>query len=161
MSNGFALSTGLLPSLVDPRPELNNATPSVRLHCRAFSPTTDRSVPVPRFGTLILMGTTHLDFSLRIGATGSHVPRKSQVRSHAAFMPDAVRAAIRPPPGLVPGQRLLPGFDIVYTLSTRHQRFAFARLSEPYLTGSCPAFSATFTTAALYRRSLRWFEACS
>src|SRR5271163_361343 len=163
MSNGFALSTGLLPSLVDPSPELNNATPSVRLHYRAFSPTTDRSVPVPRFGTLILMGTSHLALirfaaqALCIGATGSHVPRKSQVQSHAAFMPDAVRAAIRPPPGLVPGQRLLPGFDIVYTLSTRHQRFAFARLSEPYLTGSCPAFSATFTTAALYRRSLRWF----
>src|SRR6476619_4005424 len=160
MSNGFALSTGLLPSLVDPRPELNNATPSVQLHYRAFFPTTDRSVPVPRFGTLILMGTPHLDFSLRIGATGSHVPRKSQVQSHAAFMPDAVRAAIRPPPGLVPGQRLLPGFDIVYTLSTRHQRFAFARLSETHLTGSSPAFSATLTTTAFNRRSLRWFGTC-
>ena len=36
---------------------------------------------------------------------------------------------------------------------------ACARLSKPYLTGSSPAFSATFTTTALYRRSLRWFEA--
>ena len=36
---------------------------------------------------------------------------------------------------------------------------ACARLSKPYLTGSGPAFSATFTTTALYRRSLRWFEA--
>ncbi len=35
---------------------------------------------------------------------------------------------------------------------------ACARLSKPYLTGSSPAFSATFTTTALYRRSLRWFE---
>ena len=38
--------------------------------------------------------------------------------------------------------------------------FAHARLSEPYLTGSCPAFSATLTTTALDRRSLRWFGAC-
>src|SRR5258708_15739180 len=161
MSNGFALSTGLLPLLVDPSPELNNATPSVQFHCRTFSPTTGCSAPVPRFGTLILMGAAHLDFSLRIEATGSHVPRKSQVQSHAAFMPDAVWAAIRPSPRLVPGQRLLPGFDIVYTLSTRHQRFAFARLSEPYLTGSCPAFSATFTTPALYRPTFPCFEPCS
>ena len=35
------------------------------------------------------------------------------------------------------------------------QRFACARLPEPYLTGSGPAFSATLTTTALYRRSLR------
>ena len=92
--------------------------------------------------------------------TGSHVPCKSPAQLHAAFMPDVVRAAIRPSPGLVPGQRLLPGFDIIYTLSTRHQRFARARLSEPYLTGSSPAFSATLTTPAFDRRSLRWFEAC-
>src|SRR5262252_8900797 len=81
MSNGFALSTGFLPSPVDPGPELNNATPSVRPHYRALFPTTGRSAPVPRLGTLILMGATHLDFSLRIGATGSHVPCKSPVQS--------------------------------------------------------------------------------
>src|SRR5215469_9552012 len=77
MSNGFALSTGFLPSPVDPRPELNNATPSVRPHYRALFPTTGRSAPVPRLDTLILMGATHLDFSLRIWATGSHIPCKS------------------------------------------------------------------------------------
>jgi hypothetical protein len=33
--------------------------------------------------------------------------------------------------------------------STRHQRFACARLSQPCLTGSCPAVSATLTTMAL------------
>src|SRR5271166_4460965 len=85
MSNGFALSTRFLPSLVDPAQELNNATPSVQSHYRTFSPNTGRSAPVPRFGTLILMGTAHLDVSLRIEATGSHVPRESQMWSHAAF----------------------------------------------------------------------------
>ena len=59
-----------------------------------------------------------------------------------------------------PGLTTPPGFDIVHTLSTRHQRFACARLFEPQLTGSRPAFSATLTTTAFDRRSLRWFEAC-
>src|ERR1700688_483242 len=68
MSNGFALSKGFLPLLVDPWPELNNATPLVQLHYRALSPNTGCSAPALRFGTLILMGTSHLDFSLRIGA---------------------------------------------------------------------------------------------
>ena len=158
--NGFALSTRFLPLLVDHGRELSNAAPSVRPHYRAFNPTASCSVPVPRIGTLALMGASHLSVFLGIGATGSHVPCKSQPQSHAAFMPDAVRAAIRPPPGLLPGQRLLPGFDIAYTLSTRPQRFAHARLSEPYLTESSSAFSATLTTTALDRRSLRWFGAC-
>ena len=146
--------------LVDLGRELNNAAPSVRLHYRAFYPTASCSVPVPRIGTLALMGASHLSFSLGIGATGSHVPCKSQSQSHAAFMPDVIWAAIRPSPRLVPGQRHLPGFDIVDTLSTRHQRFASARLSETHLTGSSPAFSATLTTTALDRRSLRWFGTC-
>src|SRR3954451_12114300 len=57
----------------------NNAAPSVQPHYRAFIPTTDCSAPVPRFGTLILVGAAHLDFSLRIGATGSQVPHTSEV----------------------------------------------------------------------------------
>src|ERR1700736_6113650 len=43
-------------------------------------------------------------------------------------------------------------------LSTRHQRFAHARLPGPHLTHSGCALSATLTTPALDRRSLRWFE---
>ncbi len=39
-----------------------------------------------------------LRFSLRIGATGSHVPHKSQDRVLAAFMPDAARTVNRCPP---------------------------------------------------------------
>jgi hypothetical protein len=88
---------------VDLRPELNNATPSLQPHYGAFTATTGCSAPVPRFGTLTLVGATYLDFSLRIGATGSHVPRKSLTQSHAAFIPDAVWAAIRSSPRLIPG----------------------------------------------------------
>jgi hypothetical protein len=44
-------------------------------------------------------------------------------------------------------------------LSTRHQWFTCIRLPDSHLTSSRLAFSATLTTPALYRRSLRWFEA--
>jgi hypothetical protein len=80
------------------------------------------------------------DVSLRIGATGSHVPYKSLIRLRAAYMPDAARADFRAAPELIPGTRRTPGFDIILGISTRHQRFAFARLSRSHLTGSSPAF---------------------
>jgi hypothetical protein len=102
--NGFALSTGFLPSPVDPRPELNNAAPSLQLHYRTFITTTSCPAPVPRIGTLVLMGATHLDFSLRIGATGSHVPCKSPVQSHppSCRMPSGPKSG-HPPDSSVPG----------------------------------------------------------
>ncbi len=53
---------------------------------------------------------------------------------------DAARAGFRTTPELIPGTRRTPGFDIILGISTRHQRFAFARLSGSYLTGSSPAF---------------------
>src|ERR687890_1899836 len=67
MSNGFVLSMRFLPVPVDLRPELNNATPSLQPHYRAFVTTTGCSAPVPRIGTLILAGASCLDVSLRIG----------------------------------------------------------------------------------------------
>ena len=100
---GFALSTRILPSPVVLAPELNNANPSLQPHYRTFTTTTGCSAPVPRFGNFTLAGTTCLGFSLNIGATGSRVPHESLVKSHAAFMPDAAWAKIRPPPRLFPG----------------------------------------------------------
>src|SRR6476659_2121176 len=41
-------------------------------------------------------------------------------------------------------------------LSTLLQRFACARLARPYLPESCPGVSATLTTTAFDRSSLRW-----
>src|SRR6266853_5298687 len=40
-------------------------------------------------------GVRRLDVSLRIGATGPHVPYKSLVELRAAYMPDAARAGFR------------------------------------------------------------------
>ena len=117
MSNGFALSTRFLPLLVDLGRELNNAAPSVQLHYRAFIPTTGCSAPVPRIGTLALMGASHLSFSLGIGATGSHVPCKSLIQSsrrlHAGCRPGSNQAI----PQTRPGATTSPRF--------RHRRYAF------------------------------------
>ena len=85
-------------------------------------------------------GFSRLDVSLRIGTTGSHVPYKSLIRLRAAYMPDAARAGFRTTPELIPEYGRNPGFGIILGISTRHQRFALARLSGPHLTGSSPAF---------------------
>jgi len=66
-------------------------------------------------------------------------------------------ASRQAPARLVPEQLLDPGFDVIQAVSTRHQRFASARLRDSHLTRSRRAVSATLTTPALDRRSLRWF----
>ena len=116
---------------------------------------------MPRLGTQSLAGITRLARSLRIGATGSHVPCKSLIQIHAAFEPDAARAGLQVSALACPGVTTTPGFDIDCTISAVHRRFAFARLSGPYLTGSCPAVTATLTTIALNDSSSRWFGAGS
>ena len=116
---------------------------------------------MPRIGTQSLAGITRSAGSLYIGATGSHVPCKSLIQIHAAFEPDAARAGLQDSALTCPGATTIPGFDIVCTISAVHRRFAFARLSGPYLTGSCPAVSATLTTIAFNDSSSRWFGADS
>ncbi|HXP97710.1 MAG TPA: hypothetical protein VN809_13425 [Telmatospirillum sp.] len=100
-------------------------------------------------------------FSLGIGATGSHVPCGSLIQVHAAFKPDAAEAGLQVTAQTYPRVTTTSGFDIGHTISAFHQRFAFARLSGSHLTGSCPAFSASLTTIALYDSSTRWFAADS
>ena len=94
-----------------------------------------------------------------IGTTGSHVPHQSLNRARATSMPGTAWAVSRYPPGSSRRATHSPGFDVIHTLSTRHQWFALARLLDSYLTAlELSAFSATLTTPALDRRSLRWFE---
>jgi len=101
----------------------------------------------------------HLCFSLDIRATGSHVPHKSLYQVHAVFMPEAIWPVIRYPPDLSQGN----DYPSVLTSSLRFRhfiiRFTCVRLLDTHLTESCSAFSVTLTTPALYRSSLRWFEA--
>jgi hypothetical protein len=106
-------------------------------------------------------GFSHLDVSLGIGTTGSHVPYKSLMRARAVFTPDAVRSEIKPSLELVPGEWEAPGFDVIFPFSTLQQRFACARLPASHLPRSSSRISATLTTNALYASSLQRFEACA
>src|ERR1017187_3556650 len=115
MSNGFALSMELLPLLVGPWPELNNATPSVRPHYRALNPNTGCSAPALRFGTLILMGASHLDFSLRIGA---QVPT-FRARAQLSFTPSSCRMSSGQQSGHPPNLSRVNDFSPVLTSPIR------------------------------------------
>src|SRR3954462_4414261 len=124
---------------VDPATKLGDWAPSLHAHYRHFLATTSPSAPVPRIGTLALVG-------LPLGLLPSHrgdrfpgslfEPGSDSRHLHAGRHPGSKRIS----PALIPGQRLLPGFDVVPTLSTRHQWFPCGRLSDPYLTRSCRAF---------------------
>lgn len=71
-----------------------------------------------------------------VGATGSHVPHKSPGQARAAYMPDAVWAVSRLLPDLSRDPGLAPVSTPLKFVTTRHQRFAHARLPDPHLTRS-------------------------
>ena len=85
----------------------------------------------------------HLGCSLRIGATGSHVPRTSLGCGHATSTPDAAWPILRHPPGLSRGVVKTPVSTSVIEFSTLHQWFTLVRLRSPHLTLSCRAFSSS------------------
>ena len=115
--------------------------------------------PLCPASVLWLSWVFHLSSSLNIEATGSQVPCSSQDRARATLMPDATLAVSGSPPALIPGQRLLPGSDVVHMLSTLHRWFTRVRLPDPHLTQSRRAFSLTLTTGALDPSRSRWFGA--
>jgi hypothetical protein len=125
----------LLPSLVGLNQKLDDPEPSLRFHYRSFIATTLRSVPVPCFGTLIL-GVLHLDFSLGIRATGSHVPRISLCQIHAAFMPVAIWAVGRSPPD----SSQVNDSPLVLTTSLRFRQVISGSLVFVSLTTSCRTY---------------------
>jgi hypothetical protein len=81
-------------------------------------------------------GSAPCGFPLPSWLPGSHVPRESLDRDHAAFMPVTTESVSRSRLGWVPGQRLKPGFGDIPTLSTPHRRFTCVRLLGPHLTDS-------------------------
>jgi membrane dipeptidase len=122
---------------------------------------------VLRIGTLPLavlpLGGLPLEVTL-------HAPNLTIGAQVHTFHAEAQVRLTPPPRRTPPGQHTgcsqtspeppaLLGFDVILGLSTRHQWFTCIRLPDSHLTGSRLAFSATLTTPALYRRSLRWFEA--
>ena len=144
---------------VDPTTKLDDLAPSLHAHYRHFHATTSQSVPVPRIGTLALVG---LPLGLLPWHRGDRFPGSMFEPESDSRHLNAGRHAggKRISPALIPGQRLLPGFDVVPTLSTLHRWFTRVRLSDPHLTQSRRAFSLTLTTGALDPSRSRWFGAC-
>jgi hypothetical protein len=145
--------------LVDPTIRLGDWAPSLHAHYRHFDATTSPSAPVPRIGTLALVGPP-------LGLLPSHrgdrfpgsmfEPESDSRHLHAGRHAGSKRIS----PALIPEQRLNPGFDVVHMLSTRRRWFTCVRLSDPHLTQSRRAFSLTLTTRALDPSRSRWFGAC-
>jgi hypothetical protein len=90
----------------------------------------------------------HLNFSLNIETTGSHVPHKSLTQSHATFTPEAAWAVNRFPPNLSRTQYSSPVLTSSIIFRRLIEWFACARLSESHLPRS---YVVTFP-----KRSLPW-----
>ena len=71
---------------------------------------------------------------------GSHVPYKSQIELRATYMPDAAWAVSVHPPSLSRKMGQPPVLASSNRISTFHQRFACARLSQSCLPESCSGF---------------------
>ena len=89
-----------------------------------------------------------MNFSLNIETTGSHVPHKSLTQVHAVFTPEAAWAVYRFPPNLSRTQYRSSVLTSSLIFRRLIDRFACARLPEPYLPRS---HAATFP-----KRSLPW-----
>jgi hypothetical protein len=107
------------------------------------------------------LATTHIALAsgVRYRATGSHVPCKSLSQAHATSMPDTIWPVSRHLPDSSQDHPLTLVLMSSQPVSTLQQWFTCVRLHGSHLTRSCRAFSATLTTSALNRRSLRWFDA--
>ena len=155
------LAHGLLPLPVGLWPRLNNAAPSLQPHYRTFITTTGCSAPVLRIGTLALAVGSACGLSLHaIGVTEPRFsrsirkPGRASRRLHAGCR----SGRIRHPPSSSRRKGHPPVLTSPNPLSTLHRRFACARLSRPCLRDHRPSVSATLTTPALDRGSLRWLE---
>ena len=144
-----------------PRFNGDGLPPSLQPHYRAFITTTRQSAPLRRIGTFGLAVVAACAFSL--GIAGQVLTFRT--RAWLSFAPPTCRMPLGQTSGQPPNSSRRKGHPPVLTssnpLSTLHQRFACARLSGPYLPGSCPDVSATLTTIALYDSSLQWFGACT
>ncbi len=129
LGSTYSRIVGLMPSHEGCRLALNNRAPpgltgwpkfngddlppSLQPHYRAFITTTRQSAPLRRIGTFGLAVVAACAFSLGIAGQVLRLPYKSLVELRATYMPDAVRAAFRSAPGLIPEEGSPPGSDIV------------------------------------------------
>ena len=157
----LCLVNRLLPFPVGQWPRLNNAAPSLQPHYRAFVATTGCSAPTLCFGTLALAVGAACGLSLHTVAVTERrfsrsirKPGRASRHLHAGCR----SGSIRHPPSRSRRKGHPPVLTSPNPLSTLLQWFACARLSRPCLPESCPGVSATLTTTAFVRSSLRWLE---
>ena len=108
--------TGLSPpGAVGPWPRLNNATPSLQLHYRAFVATTGCSVPALRVGTFALAVVAACSFSLHVDdvtkrrfSRSIRKPGRASRCLHAGCRSVGIRTSSE----LIPEEGSPPGFDI-------------------------------------------------
>ena len=111
--------------------------------------------------------------AVTIGATGSPVPCQRLQRAHATYTPGTTRATRRPLPGSrarlqgEPLSRDTPHVPVSMPPCKCFDASAVVHTCSSPSSPTCPAvdgtFTATLTTPALDRRSLRWFgiSACT
>lgn len=137
---------------------MDGVIPSLPSHYKMFFATTDDSAPVPRIGTLVLVGPP-------LGLLPFHRDDRFTASTHEPELDSRLLYAGRHAVGkqvssaLIPEQPLSP--VLTSSILFRHVigRFAFARLSSSHLTWSSHAFSLTLTTLALNQRRSRRFAA--
>ncbi len=95
-----------------PKLDGDGLPPSLQLDYRAFITTTSQSAPLRRIGTFGLAVVAACTFSLGIAGQVLTFRTKSPVELRATYMPDAVQAAFRSAPELIPEEWPAPGFDI-------------------------------------------------
>ena len=156
---GFALMSGSSQfSWLTKHQNVDGAIPSLPSHYKTFIATTDDSAPVPRIGTLTLVGPP-------LGFLPLHRDDRFPASIHEPELDSRLlnagrRAGSRQvTPTLIPEQP--PSPVLTSSILFRHfiGRFAFARLSSSHLTRSRRAFSLTLTTLALDQRRSRRFAA--
>ena len=108
---------------------------------RGVNANTGRSARVPRIGTLRLVRTTHLAFSLSIVATRSHVPHKSPIHARAAFIPGAMWPGNRSSATLILEPLQFSSFDI-RLIPFRY--FISSSLSLIFMHHTCRSQAPTF-----------------
>jgi hypothetical protein len=109
-----------------------------------------------------LVACTTCTFTLTSERLVPAVPHKSPDQTHASFTPVAVCPVVRFPADLSQEFHTPLVLAASFWFTTRHRRFTYVRLSDPYLFEVHPQyFTPTLTTTTLYRSGLKWFEACS
>ena len=104
-------------------------------------------------------GVTHLNFSLIISTTGSHVPQKSLKQRHATYTPDTDQPVNRHP---LDSSRTMHQDPVSMSTVAAFDASSVVRLRSSHCSShdaSHDAFSLTLTTTALNRSSSGLFEA--